>query len=283
MKESEKMITSRDIVKKTIHFRKPERLPYSIWIDIARFEEKCSREEMHIIKDLISKAPVDFILLDIMVDSSWKPKEKEPILNSLVDYFHDEREDEWQVIWKEARAIKHPLEDSWSLAENYKAPNPYGPGRFDKAKELMEKNKSKYHLGVVWFTLFERLWMLRGFNNMLTDPLSNFNEFSRLREKVMDFNLGLIDQWLNLGVDGIFISDDWGGQENLLVSPDYWIKFYKPSYEKMFKLIHEGGADVWMHSCGNITELIPELIKLNYAFLVVLMYRRLYLMEQPKI
>jgi len=201
--------------------------------------------------------------LDIQADSGWKPKEKAPILDSLVGYFHDEREDEWQVTWKELRVVEHPLEKNWLLAENYKAPNPYGRGRFDKAKELMEKNKSNYHLGVVWFTLFERLWMLRGFNNMLMDPLTNMNEFYKLREKVMDFNLGLIEQWLKLGVDGIFISDDWGGQEKLLVNPDYWVKFYKHSYKKMFDLIHSGGADVWMHSCGNVTELVPDLIELG--------------------
>jgi len=257
-------MTSRDVVKKTIHFEKPERLPYSVWVDIPRFEEERGREEVDIINNLMLDASTDFIILDINADSNWKPnKGRAPVLNSLVDYFHDEREDEWQVIWKEARVIEHPLEEDWSLAANYRIPDPYGPGRFSLAKDLMEKNKNLYHLGVVWFTLFERLWMLRGFNNLLIDPFTNINEFSRLRDNIVDFNLGLIKQWLKLGADGIFISDDWGGQQKLLVNPDYWRKFYKPSYKEMFDLIHAGGADVWMHSCGNVTELIPDLIELK--------------------
>lgn len=256
-------MTSREIVKKTIHFEKPDRLPYSVWIDIPRFEEEQGENTVETINDLVSNAKTDFILLDIQSDSNWKPDKKTPILESLVGYFHDERIDEWQVTWKELRVVEHPLEKSWSLAEYYKTPDPFGPGRFDKAKTIMKKNKDKYHLGLVWFTLFERLWMLRGFNNMLTDPYTDLSEFSRLREKVMDFNLGLIEQWLNLGVDGIFISDDWGGQQKLLVNPDYWVKFYKPGYKKMFDAIHAGGADVWMHSCGNITELIPHLLEIN--------------------
>lgn len=199
---------SRDIVKKTIHFGKPERLPYSVWVDGGLFEEQVSKEEFKILKDLMSTAPEDFLQLDIQVDPKWKPKGRPPILNSTGSYYHDEREDEWQVIWKETRVVGHPLEKSWSLAENYVTPDPNAPGRFDGAKELMEKNKDKYHLGFVWFTVFERLWMLRGFNNMFMDPYTDFNEFCKLREKVMDYNLGLIEQWLKLGIDGIFISDD---------------------------------------------------------------------------
>ena len=254
---------SRNIVKKTIHFDKPDRLPYSVWIDIARFEEEQGKEAVRIIDEIVSGARTDFVLLDIQADSSWKPDKKTRIEDSLVGYFHDERIDEWQVSWKELRVVEHPLESDWSLAKKYSAPYPYGPGRFDKSTDIMKENQDKYHLGLVWFTLFERLWMLRGFNNMLMDPYTDFDEFSSLRQKVMDFNLGLIDQWLKLGVDGIFVSDDWGGQEKLLVNPEYWAKFYKPCYKEMFDLIHGSGADVWMHSCGNVTELIPELIELG--------------------
>ncbi len=254
---------SKEIVKKTIHFEKPERLPYTVSIDMARFEEERKKEEIDIVKKLIKQAQIDFIVIDINVDSSWKPFKKPPILNSMGTYAHDEREDEWKVFWKEARVTNHPLEKDWFLVEDYTLPDPSGPGRFNKGKEAINKNKDKYTLGAVWFTLFERLWMLRGFDNMLIDPYTNYNEFAKLRDAVLDYNLGIIKQWLKLGVDGIFISDDWGGQDKLLVAPDYWRKFYKPSYKVMFDFIHQGGVDVWMHSCGDITDLIPDLLELK--------------------
>ena len=31
----------------------------------------------------------------------------------------------------------------------------------------------------------------------------------------------------------------------------------------MFDLIHRGGADVWLHSDGNVSEIIPDLIELG--------------------
>jgi len=64
-------------------------------------------------------------------------------------------------------------------------------------------------------------------------------------------------------VDGIFISDDWGGQETTLMNPDDWRRFYKPCYERMFDLIHRAGLHVWMHSCGNVTQIIPDLIEIG--------------------
>ena len=256
-------MNSKEIVKKTIHFGKPERLPYLVYIDMERFEEERTKEEIAAVKRMVEQAQKDFILLDIKASSNWKPKERPPILYSMGVYAHDEREDEWQVFWKELRVTKHPLDKDWSPISEYRFPDPFGPGRFDEAKEKMNNNKDKYNLGAVWFTLFERLWMLRGFDNMLIDPYTNYSEFARLRDAVLDYNLGIIEQWLELGVDGIFVSDDWGGQKKLLVDPNYWRKFYKSSYKEMFDLIHQGGADVWMHSCGNVTELIPDLIELE--------------------
>ncbi len=259
------MIDSKDLVKKAINFKGPERIPYMVSIDLVRFKEKRDKEEIKRIERLYSQCPVDIFSADIMCASYWKPQKRPPLsVWSLGPYYHrEEREDEWGVIWKELRVIGHPLEKDWSLAKDYQLPDPYAPGRFDGAKKLIDENRNKYTVGLVWFTLFERLWMLRGFNNMLVDPYLNYDEFINLRDKILNLNIALIKQWLKIGVDAIWISDDWGGQETILMNPDDWRKFYKPCYKKMFDLIHKNGAHVWMHSDGNITQIIPDLIEIG--------------------
>lgn len=256
-------MNSKEIVKRTIHFERPERLPYHVYIDMERFQEERTEEEYDEVLKMAEEANQDFILIDVKSSSTWKPKEKPPILYAMSAYTHDEREDEWGVFWNELRTSRHPLEKGWSQTSNYKIPEPLAPGRFDEAREKIKNNKNKYLLGAVWFTLFERLWMLRGFDNMLIDPYTDYDEFVKLRDAVHNYNMGIIKQWLDLGIDGIFISDDWGGQKKLLVDPEYWRKFYKSCYKEMFDLIHSGGADVWMHSCGHVTELIPDLVELK--------------------
>jgi uroporphyrinogen decarboxylase len=98
---------------------------------------------------------------------------------------------------------------------------------------------------------------------MLMDPYLNKRDFCLLRDRVVEYNLAIIDQWLERGVDGIFFSDDWGCQRGLLANPDDWKKFYKPSYKRMFDRVRSGGAHVWMHLCGDITAILPDLIDLG--------------------
>ena len=128
---------------------------------------------------------------------------------------------------------------------------------------LVSEPGERYVRGSVWFTLFERLWMLRGFENALMDPYLEPASFARLRDRILDFNLEMIDQWLARGVDGIFFSDDWGSQESLLIRPEDWRKLYKPAYKAMFERVRAGGAHVWMHLCGNVLSILPDLVEIG--------------------
>jgi uroporphyrinogen decarboxylase len=105
--------------------------------------------------------------------------------------------------------------------------------------------------------------MLRGFNNALMDPYLCPDRFVQLRDLIIEFNLASIREQLGLGVDGIYFSDDWGTQRALLMNPDDWRKWYKPQYKRMFDAVHEGGAHAWMHLCGNVTSIIPDLIEIG--------------------
>jgi uroporphyrinogen decarboxylase len=105
--------------------------------------------------------------------------------------------------------------------------------------------------------------MLRGYENMLLDPYMHESEFCSLRDRITEYNLAMIDQWLERDVNAVFFSDDWGSQRGLLMNPDDWRKFYKPCYRKMFDRVRSGGAHVWMHLCGNITAILPDLIDIG--------------------
>ncbi len=47
------------------------------------------------------------------------------------------------------------------------------------------------------------------------------------------------------------------------MNPDDWRKFYKPSYKRMFDRVHLGGGHVWMHLCGNVRAILPDLIDIG--------------------
>ena len=240
-------MNSKEIVASTIEFRNPKRLSYSVDIDVSYYES-VNAETALVLRKLLKNAPEDICRV-------W---------DDSIDYLgQEEYVDRWGVKWKQAKAEGHPLEAGWQLLDELRIPEPYPPGWREAAIEKKWASRDKYVLGHVWFTLFERLWFLRGFENMLLDPYLYEDRFVFLRDKILDYNLRKIRVLLELGVDGIFFSDDWGDQQSLLMNPKDWRKYYKPCYKEMFDCVHMGGAHVWLHSCGNVLDIVPDLIEIG--------------------
>jgi len=61
-------------------------------------------------------------------------------------------------------------------------------------------------------------------------------------------------------MDGIFFSDDLGFTHSLVFKPEIFRQVFKPWYKKLFGKIRDLNLHVIMHSCGNIWEIIPDLI-----------------------
>ena len=243
-------MNSRELVKATIEFDGPERIPYSPWIDLPRFRRDRSAEDVQVIEELMAKAPQDWIELWPAPVKEWRS----------VD---GPRVDEWGVSWNDNYAMGHPLEEGWELMEEHQFPDPENLGRFAHIPAELQGNDDKYRLATVWCALFERMWMLRGMENLLRDQYRHREQFARLRDRVLKFDMGVLESWLEIGVDGVWFSDDWGTQEGLLINPNLWRELYKPHYDKLFRLVHDGGAHVWLHSCGNVMQIIPDLIEIG--------------------
>ena len=62
-------------------------------------------------------------------------------------------------------------------------------------------------------------------------------------------------------VGGIFHSDDLGYKTGTLVSPDTLREIFFPWLKKYARLAHEQGKMFWFHSCGNVSEIMEDLIE----------------------
>jgi uroporphyrinogen decarboxylase len=250
------VISGRENYVRAIEFRGPEYLPtrlgYMNWL-----HEKDEAKEARLC-ELKARFPDD--LLNWM--GLWKNRTDEVGQDGVRRWV-----DEWGTAWADeglgGRAVGHPLQDGFRLLESYEFPDPYRPDRFAEEDEKLRDCGDRYAQSMVWFTVFERLYLLRGFENALTDPHVEPVRFGYLRDKIVEINLAMIDQWLERDVDAIYFSDDWGTQHRLFISTDDWRRFYRPAYERLFRRAREGGAHVWLHSCGNITPIIPDLIELG--------------------
>ena len=170
----------------------------------------------------------------------------------------------WDLILTEGFHIRHhPLLECDNLME-YKFPEPE-----DKLLSIIKKRGKKerdsyFLLYLQDFTLFERSWCLRGYESVLMDFYYREKEVNYLLDGITDFNIELSKKIINLEiVDGLYTGDDFGTQRSMMMSPKTWRKFFKKRYKKMWEVYKDKSLPVFHHSCGNLLEIIPDLIEIG--------------------
>jgi uroporphyrinogen decarboxylase len=63
--------------------------------------------------------------------------------------------------------------------------------------------------------------------------------------------------------DGIALSDDYGTQHGMLMSPEHWRRFVRPRLAEIYDLARRRGRTVLHHSCGNVVPIVGDLIDLG--------------------
>jgi uroporphyrinogen decarboxylase len=111
------------------------------------------------------------------------------------------------------------------------------------------------------YNLFERAWSLCGFENFMKLMISDPHFVNLLLDKIVAYNLKVIDNISKYHVDGILFGDDWGQQTGLLISPKTWKNYIEPRIQKMYSKVRKYGLIVMHHSCGKIDAILPNLIE----------------------
>jgi uroporphyrinogen decarboxylase len=145
-----------------------------------------------------------------------------------------------------------------------KMPDPEAPGRFDDllAPAKAAHKADRYLVFAVWHFFFERPWFLRGMENLMLDYYLHPEEVHRMHDALCRQYEGLIRRAAReLKPDGFFTSDDLGNQRQLMMKPEHFREFLKPYYMRIGNLCRELKLDFWLHSCGNNTEVMDDLIE----------------------
>ena len=164
--------------------------------------------------------------------------------------------------------VKCPLEEIETTmeAENYAFPDPYAPGRFDKARRDIDRFGGDYFvIGDVELSLFELAWHLTGMEKYLVGMISGETWVDTLDARVEEWTTGLALQLVEAGVDALWFGEDLGSQTSTLISPDQWRKRYKPTHKRIFDRAKSKNPDlmVIMHSDGAVAPLIDDFIEIG--------------------
>lgn len=140
----------------------------------------------------------------------------------------------------------------------------------DKALYL-RANTDKALMIVAGCNLFEWGTFLRRLDNFLMDLLLEPAEVERLLDALMKVHLDTLENVCNaVGdvVDIIRFGDDLGMDTGPFMKPETYRKLFKPRHKILCDYVKEhSNMHTFLHSCGSIYKLIPDLIEAGFEIL----------------
>ncbi len=189
------------------------------------------------------------------------------------DYYTDE----WGVGWRSVKyhtkygtgrytePVVHPLSKEKAI-ESYKPPDPDRSELYKESERVVKTYRDEYWIvGVVVTTIFECAWALRGLEALLIDFVENPELANYILDIPYKYHLKVAKRLVEIGVDMIWTGDDMGTQNQMLISPEYWRKFFKPRMKNLFDELKKINPDIKIayHSDGFIEPIIPDLIEIG--------------------
>ncbi|MHA1700550.1 MAG: uroporphyrinogen decarboxylase family protein [Promethearchaeota archaeon] len=109
--------------------------------------------------------------------------------------------------------------------------------------------------------LYESTWVIMGQARWAYYCRKDPDYIHKLIDSRKEAQLKILDEIAKYDPKIIFGGDDMGQKGRPLISPAMYRKFFKEPYKEIFKKVHEElGAKIFNHSCGNIVELLPDMI-----------------------
>ncbi|HEY5511752.1 MAG TPA: uroporphyrinogen decarboxylase family protein [Prolixibacteraceae bacterium] len=165
--------------------------------------------------------------------------------------------------------LEYPLAHVETKAdiEAYRFPDPDAPGRFRDAEALVKKYKNDYLIiGDIEVTIFSLAQQLVGMEKLLVDMMMETEYVIPLFEACAEFQTRIGLRLIEIGVDAIWVGDDFGTQASLIMSPETFREQLKPFYKKMIDRFKEAKPDIIpiLHCDGAVAELLEDIREIGF-------------------
>jgi len=117
---------------------------------------------------------------------------------------------------------------------------------------------------------------LRGMEQALEDLMVNPALVDAAMERIFEIHAGIVRNALVAAGDlatFVYVAEDLGTQESLLMSPAAFRRSIKPWLSRMIDLVHACGAKAFHHDDGAIRPLLPDLIEIGIDVLNPVQWR----------
>jgi len=159
-----------------------------------------------------------------------------------------------------------PLQGASSLAELAAVPAPpLELWDFQGLRQVLDLYPDRF----VWLNMngcFDFARFMRGTEPFLMDMASAPEMAEVLLDKVNGLAIAFFEECFKAAgdrFDGVYLGDDFGTQQGLLMSPQMWRRLIRPRYELLLSVIKARGKKYCHHTCGGVREIIPDLIAMG--------------------
>jgi uroporphyrinogen decarboxylase len=186
--------------------------------------------------------------------------------------------DEWGITWRWVQnpagsryteIAAHPLADC-SDPDSIAIPDFSNNERYASCIRLVQDYKKDYAvIGSIVCTLFELSWYLRGMIRVMEDMCLNKDFMHAYLDRLLSWAKTAGSRLAEIGVDIIYLGDDFGSQQKMLISPEMFREFFKPRYADLYATFRRINPNLKIahHSCGNISPIIKDFVEIGLDIL----------------
>ncbi len=190
----------------------------------------------------------------------------------------DDYQDEYGVVRRKPPSslyydvVKSPLSGPISVQDIIKFPwpDPSDPGYTRGLREELQYYRDNTDYATV-LSLPSPFMMLsqymRGFEDWFMDLAADKKLAAAFFDATVEHSMAISEEVLKECADLIDVvatGDDLGHQNGPIVSPELYRELLKPRHMKWFNLVRKStSAFVWLHSCGSVYRLLPDIIDLG--------------------
>jgi uroporphyrinogen decarboxylase len=183
--------------------------------------------------------------------------------------------DEWGVLWQMREGEAFPTEgavNSWDRIEEVEPPDPSDPARMQPMDELVGSlDRERYFLSASHpYFLYEKAINILTPAEFCAAMVGAPDRAHQLLDMILEFELGVARQYVRYRPDSVGLSDDYGHQDRLAMSPACWREFFKPRIKRVVDFYRGRlGPDIGvsLHSCGHVMPILEDLMEIGVDIL----------------
>lgn len=146
----------------------------------------------------------------------------------------------------------------------YPVPDPSRPEGYSMIKrELCEYSGRYLVVASGNWGIIEHAYGIMGFENFMIETIKNPLLIGDFLDRITDHKIEEAKKYIELGIKIGSHGDDLGTQNGPFFSLKTFREMIKPRLKRIFEVYKKVGLPIMMHSCGNITEYLPDLIEIG--------------------